>query len=110
MAVCPDTRVRSIRIYRSIWFAEDYMPTQKSLQLQQPEVHFDTGSHGDGFPVLHARFEFPLTDGFDRLVVQSEAEAVEHAHIAGFSVWANFHVQRYRSLIFGLPQIGRAHV
>src|ERR1035437_6057515 len=49
--------------------------------LQQPEVDFDLRFHRDGLAILEAGFEFPLLDGFHRLFVQAQTQAVQHAHV-----------------------------
>ena len=49
--------------------------------LQQPEVDFDLRFHCDRFAILDAGFELPLLHGFDGLIVESQTQAMQHAHV-----------------------------
>src|SRR5260370_24719452 len=49
--------------------------------LEQAEVDLDGRLHGNRMSVLHARTELPLLDGFDGLLIESQAQRTDYLHV-----------------------------
>src|SRR3954463_6596551 len=50
--------------------------------LVEAEVNFHVNLNGDRLAILHGRFESPLADGFDSLLIEAHAQAAGDFDVA----------------------------
>src|ERR1700680_2588489 len=77
---------------------------KKCRRLEQPEVHFNGRDHGHRLAVLHARLETPLLHGFDRFLIEAEAQRPHYLHLFGHTLLVHYDLQLHGALPFGLAR------
>src|SRR5438876_8534511 len=75
---------------------------RKSTALQQPEIDFDLGFHRDRLAILHAGLKLPPLHGIHGFFIQTQAQAVQYAHVNRLAFGVHLHVQQHRALILCL--------
>ena len=77
--------------------------------------HFDTNLHIHRPAILQGGLEAPLLDGFNRLCIQSEAQAADHAYVARVPGFIDNQPQNTcalslcQSRLFGIFRVGRGN-
>src|ERR1700694_3391692 len=82
-------------------------------RLQQPEIDFDSGLHRNRSGVVHAGFEAPFLDRFDRLLIEAQAERADDLKVPRIAFLVNDYKENARTLEFPLMRflaISRLHV
>src|SRR5437879_5541131 len=77
-------------------------------RLEKPEVDFDrrNGRHR-GAIRTDCGFETPGANGFDGLLIQPKAGALDHLNVGGMAVWLNDHLENDNALKLGLARVFR---
>src|SRR5262249_37358327 len=75
--------------------------------LSQIEIHFDIQRNVDGNSAFHPRPEMPLFERLNRVFVEAESEASDHAQNIDGTIAPNNGFENNRALIAGFPRFFR---
>src|SRR5579862_4232404 len=70
---------------------------------EEPEIHLDGGCHRHRLTVFAARLEFPLTDGFEGVLIQPETDSSHYPRLVCAAVGTDHHLNHRGPFQFGSP-------
>src|SRR5450759_4840147 len=72
---------------------------------QQVKIDLHASAAGHGFPTLRRRTKAPLSDSFDRFLVEAQAGTRDHTQIGSAAGLVHFNGEYHRALKLGLARL-----